>query len=193
MTKRAPARAVAHFNERIHDAGGTVADSRAGSLLAAHRSYDWIDNNGHLTSDLRWVNAHGSPFNPDGLVGKFENHTAAELHVAIPGLRSAFDTFRDNASLGLDTEWEVKDVHPLVSDSDLTRAFARLRYSARKAYGPDWQQHVQVKVLTNLRGGLRYARRICKFAHAAGFDTIILRRGVYRLMRLSAPYITYRR
>lgn len=196
MTRKAPGRRVYHSNKRIPDAGGTLGDSRRGSGKAARGGYQWIDNNGHLTSDLRWVNAHGSPFNPDGLVelgGKFEHHTAAELHRAIPGLRSARQTFKQNAALGLSTEWEVKDVHPRTSEADLVTAFRRLAASARIAYGEHWQRRVQVKVLTDLGGGVAYARKICRHAHAAGFDTIILPRKAARFRKLSGPAITFNR
>lgn len=196
MTSRAPGRRVAHYNQRIPNAGGTLGDSRAGSRRANRAGYRWIDNNFHLTAELHWVNAHGSPFNPQGLVrlgGKFENHKAATLAAAIPGLRSARQAFRQNARLGLSTEAEIKDLHPRASDADLEVAFRRLAVAARLAYGGRWQQRVQVKVLTNLSGGVPYARKVCRHAHAAGFSTIILPRKGARLRRLRGPAITYNR
>lgn len=195
MTRRAPARRVAHFDQRISYAGGTLGDSLNGSRLAHEQGYPWIDCNGHLTADLMWVNGHGDPYNPGWLKrgDKYEHHTAAELHRKHKALRSAHDTFRDNARLGLKTEWEVKDLHPLTSDRDLEIAFRRLAHSARAAYGETWQPDVQVKVLTNLRGGLAYARKIGRHAGAAGFDVIVLPRGVNRLRKINGPEFTWNR
>jgi len=195
MTRPAPSRRVAHYDQQIPHAGGTLGDSHAGSQRAHDEGYQWIDCNGHLTSDLMWVNAHGAPYNPAWMHkgDKFENYNSKALHARRPGLRSARRTFLDNAQLGLSTEWEVKDLHPLTSDADLETAFVRLRGSARLAYGQNWQARVEVKVLTNLGGGLRYAKRICKAASEAGFITMVLPRGVNRLRKINEPYITYSR
>jgi hypothetical protein len=195
VTKRAPGRWFAHFDDRITTAGGILGDSRAGSELAHRRGYKWVDNNLHLTADLRWVNAHGAPYNPAGLPkgDKFEDHPAAWLHKRIPGLRSARQMFKQNAALGLNTEAEIKDLHPLATHANLVVAFARLAKAAELAYGPDWRKHVQIKVLTNLRGGLPYAMKILEHAHAAGFATIILPRGKDRLRRLNGEAISFNR
>ena len=195
VTKRAPKRHVAHYNQKIANAGGTLGDSKLGSQIAHEHGYKWIDCNGHLTRDLFWVNAHGAPFLPGWMRkgDKFENHAAASLRKDHPALRDARATFRQNAELGLSTEWEVKDVRPLATDVNLRTAFARLRASAQAAYGDDWQKRVEVKVLTSLGGGLRYALRICKAAHEAGFTTIILPRGLAKVRRINNPAVTYNR
>lgn len=195
MTAKAPGRSFAHYDGRVSYGGGTYGDTALGSLLAQRQGFKWIDCNGHLTSDLMWVNAHGAPYNPPWLKrgDKFESYTARVLHARHPSLRSARRAFLDNARLGLSTEWEVKDLHPLTSDADLETAFSRLRGSARLAYGDNWQQRVEVKVLTNLRGGLKYAKKICRHAHAAGFTTIILPRGINKLRKIDEPYVTFNR
>jgi hypothetical protein len=48
-------------------------------------------------------------------------------------------------------------------------------------------------VLSNLGGGLHYAKKVLRHAHAAGFTTIILPRGKHKRMTISAPYIDFRR
>lgn len=195
MTSRAKGRRFAHFDTAISWAGGILGDSRAGSKLAAKRGYKWIDCDGHLSFDLFWVNAHGAPYLPKWMKrgDKFERHTLAELRGKHKGLRTSLITFKQNAALGLSTEWEVKDLHPLTHEEHLEVAFSRLAADAQKAYGADWQKRVQVKVLTNLGGGLPYAKKILRHAHAVGFDTIILPRGKTRLTKLDLPYVTYSR
>lgn len=207
MTKHAPARNVAHNNRRISGAGGTVSDSAAGTREAKRQRKGWIDNNGHLMhrtfrgkhrdgkrdTDVVWVNAHGSPFNPRWLKGKLEDHVWRSVHLRHPRLRSARRTFTQNAKAKIKTEWEVKDLHPLVSDAVLDEAFERLAADARAAYGEGWRGSVVVKVLTNLRGGLEYAKTICRHAHEAGFKTMILPRGGHVHQVINEPYITWNR
>lgn len=209
MTRKAPGRSFAHNDTHIKAAGGTVSDSRRGSRLAHEAGYRWIDCNGHLMHrttaglqsrgnrdlDLVWVNGHGAPFNPGWLRRgrKFEQYAWDDVHPKHPLLRDALATFQDNARWGLNTEWEVKDVRPLASDAQLAAAFASLARAAELAYGDDWQKHVEVKVLTNLGGGLAFAKRVLEAAHAAGLTTIILPRGFARARKIDEPYITYRR
>jgi hypothetical protein len=205
-TRKAPGRRVFHSDRRIRGAGGTFGDSRAGSKAAAREHYDWIDCNGHLMhrtaaglrkgradTDVVWVNAHGAPFNPSWLKGKLENLAWLPTKIRHPRLRSARSTFRQNARLGISTEWEVKDLHPLTSEGALNVAFSRLAASARAAYGADWQKRVTVKVLTDLSGGLEYAKKICKHAHAAGIPAMILARGDDAHRVINEPYIDYNR
>jgi hypothetical protein len=195
VTAPAKGRRFAHFDKAISWAGGILGDSRKGSKQAKAQGYKWIDCDGHLSSDLYWVNAHGAPYLPSwmGKGDKFEHYSIADLRRKHKGLRTSLITFDQNAKLGLSTEWEVKDLHPLTGDKQLTTAFARLAADAHAAYGADWQKRVQVKVLTNLGGGLPYAKKVLRHAHDAGFDTILLPRGTARLKRISEPYITYRR
>jgi hypothetical protein len=124
---------------------------------------------------------------------RFEDYTWAALHKAHPAVQSAQATFKQAARLGLSVEWEVKDWHPLTTDEQLTAVFRKLAVDAAAAYGPTWRQHVQIKVLTNLSGGVGYAKRILKHAHAAGFTTIVLPRKGARLARINEPYITFNR
>jgi hypothetical protein len=195
MTRRAPGRRFAHFDTVIRFAGGILGDSRKGSRQAAAEGYKWIDCDGHLTKDLVWVNAHGAPFLPSWMRkgDKFEYHTWDELHRHHRALRSSLLTFHQNSLLGLSTEWEVKDLHPIVGEQQLETAFTRLAADAKSAYGDKWQSRVQVKVLTNLGGGLPYAKKILRHAHEAGFTTMILPRKTARLRKIDEPYITYRR
>lgn len=195
MTARAKGRRFAHLDKAISWAGGILGDSRKGSKQAKAQGYKWIDCDGHLTADLVWVNAHGAPYLPAWMDkgDKFEHHKWAEIHKSHKNLRSSAMTFHQNAAYGLSTEWEVKDLHPLTKDAQLKVAFANLAADARAAYGADWQKRVQVKVLTNLGGGLPYAKKVLRHAHEAGFTTMILPRGKARLSKISEPYITFRR
>jgi hypothetical protein len=108
-------------------------------------------------------------------------------------LRSALTTFQQNEAAGLSTEWEVKDLHPLATDRALRVYFRRLAKAAKRAYGADWQARVEVKVLTNLAGGLPYAKTILRHAHAVGFTTIILPRGHHADVVIDEPYIDFNR
>lgn len=195
MTRKAPGRNFAHLNGRIRNAGGTKGDSAAGSRAAAGEGYHWVDCNGHASSDAWPFNMHGAPFNPFWIKpgDKLEKHTAAWIQKRHPRLRTAETTFRQNERLGLSTEWEVKDLHPVTSDADLELYFKRLADAAHDAYGPRWRKRVEVKVLSNLGGGLHYAKRVLRHAHEAGFTTIILPRGKHVRLVIEAPYIDFRR
>jgi hypothetical protein len=195
VTTHAPGRNFAHLNGRIRNAGGTKGDSAAGSHEAAGEGYHWIDNNGHSSSDAWPFNMHGAPFNPFWIRrgDKLEKHRAAWIERKHPRLRTALETFEQNERLGLSTEWEVKDLHPVTSDADLALYFHRLAVAADAAYGPRWRRRVEVKVLSNLTGGLHYAKKVLRHAHDAGFTTIILPRGKHTRLTISEPYITYNR
>jgi hypothetical protein len=195
VTRPAPGRNFAHLNARIRNAGGTKGDSAAGSREAAGEHYRWIDNNGHSSSDAWPFNMHGAPFNPMWIRpgDKLEKHPAAWIQRRHPRLRTAEKTFRQNARVNLSTEWEVKDLHPITSDADLALYFERLADAAEAAYGSRWQRRVEVKVLSNLTGGLHYAKKVLRHAHAAGFTTIILPRGRHKHLTIDEPYIDFRR
>jgi hypothetical protein len=195
VTRPAPGRNFAHLNGRIRNAGGTKGDSAAGSREAYGEGYHWIDCNGHASSDAWPFNMHGAPFNPVWIRpgDKLERHKAAWIRKRHPRLRTAETTFRQNERLGLSTEWEVKDLRPVTSDADLELYFARLAEAARLAYGPGWRKRVEVKVLSDLGGGLHYAKRVLRFAHAEGFTTIILPRGKHAKQAISEPYIDFNR
>lgn len=178
-----------------------VVNSARGAVLARDAGCTWIDNDFHLSKfGQAWVNAHGAPelfWLRRG--DKFERHTSADLfkwqrvtngHVWT--LRNVRQTFEDNHHHGLNTEVEVKDVRPWDTTAILDAAFGRMAAHAAAVYGPDWQQHVVVKVLTNLGGGEHYALRICAAAHAHGIPTMLLARGLCRFKRyLGHSEVTY--
>jgi hypothetical protein len=194
VSRAAPGRALYHNNSHTRGGGGTVGDSLRGTRTAAARHYEWIDQDGQLAfrsravlrdgarqvsrpTHLTWVNAHGSPFNPRWLKrGRFETRAWATIRRR-PGLRNADMTFQQNAAYRLSVEWEVKDIKPFTSAAAVNAAFANLAGSARRHYGPAWQSRVQVKMLSNLSGGPKFALRVLKFAHAHGFTTMYLARG----------------
>lgn len=192
--RKAPARKVFHRNWRK----GYWVNSILGTLAAVAAFFGWIDNDLHLSSDGKWVNAHGNPEKFWLRRGKFEDHTWAWLSKLTRKrgghtyrLRTGGQTLRDNAARGLRTELEVKDVHPIGS-AKRRAAFKRLAAAARAAYGDDWRNHVTVKVLTNLAGGTDYALMVCRAAHAAGFKTMILARGKARFRRFAGVgYVTW--
>ncbi|WP_300682317.1 hypothetical protein [Nocardioides sp.] len=207
-TYAAPGKAFFHTDTRIKTAGGTLGDSLAGTRAAAAKGYKWIDNNGQISfanraskragaakatspSRLVWVNAHGAPYNPKWLKkGRFETQNWANIRKR-KGLRNVLTTFKQNASYGISTEWEVKNIRPFNSPAVLDAAFANLRSAAQTAYGSAWQSRVQVKVLSNLTGGRAYALSILKAAKKYGFTTILLARGTTTRSQIPAWAISY--
>jgi len=211
----APGKAFYHSDKPIKKAGGVYADALKGTRDAAARGYTWIDQDGQLAyktnarlragvarvsqaSDLVWVNAHGAPFNPKWLKRKknkkrFEDHPWSSLKKHA-GLRDVDKTFRQNAAYHLSVEWEVKDVHPFSRAAALDAAFTNLATAAQTYYGAGWADRVQVKVLSNLHGGQKYALKVLKHAHAHGFTTIYLARGQATHAQIPASkqqYVTY--
>jgi hypothetical protein len=211
----APGKAFYHSDKPIKKAGGVYADAVRGTRAAAARGYTWIDQDGQLAykttarlragvarvsqaSDLVWVNAHGAPFNPKWLKKKkkknrFEDHPWSSLKKHA-GLRDVDKTFRQNAAYHLSVEWEVKDVRPFSKASALDAAFANLATAARTYYGAAWADRVQVKVLSNLHGGQKYALKVLKHAHKFGFTTIFLARGQATHSQIPASkqkFVTY--
>jgi hypothetical protein len=194
VARSAPGRALYHNNVRQRAGSGTVGDSLRGTRLAAARHYQWIDQDGHLAfsslatrrgganrvtqaAHLTWVNAHGAPFNPRWLKkGRFETRSWSGLKRRA-GLRNADMTFKQNAAYGLSVEWEVKDIKPFTTPAALDAAFASLAASAQRYYGSAWRSRVQIKMLSNLSGGLPFALKVLRYAHAHGFTTMLLARG----------------
>lgn len=177
--KKAPPRRVYHRSWVF----GFFVNSIYGTLRAVAKGFGWIDNDHHLSSDGKWVNAHGAPERFWRLRRKFEFYPWERLKGLSRKrgrrtyeLRSGGQTLRDNAANGLRTEFEVKDTHP-VSREIRQAAFGRLAAAANDAYGDDWQNRVVVKVLSNLGGGEEYAVNVLKDAHDAGFKTMLLARG----------------
>lgn len=193
--KKAPGRRVYHRSWR----SGFLVNSKQGSRAAARAGYRWIDNDHHLTLGAeKWINGHGAPEKVWG-TRRFESRSWEEWskkhhthNGQVYSLRTGGQTLRDNAALGLNTEFEVKDVRPFASLPILERAFHRLAVAAQDAYGDDWREHVTIKVLTNLSGGEAFALRVCKAAHGAGFNTMLLARGRCRTHRYAGKtYITW--
>lgn len=188
MPKRAPGRHTFHRNwRRVY-----FANSRYGAARAHATGCGWIDNDGQRSIDYEWINEHGAPSRFWFAKGdRAKEHHAEQLlkRQRVIGrrvypLRSAHEALRDNAEHFVRTEWEVKDLRP-ITDEHLAVMFAELVDAARDAYGPNWHRHLVVKVLTDLGGGVPYALRICRAAHAAGVPTMLLARGRarFRLFR----------
>jgi hypothetical protein len=160
-----------------------------------------IDNDFHLThGGADWGNDHGAPlhlFFPKG--DRMERHASDDVfgrRVVVNGreyhVRRLREALEDNHRHGLDTEIEIKDVRPWATPEIFDARFAEIAAAAAAVYGPDWRRHVVVKVLTNLGGGLRYALKVCRFAHKHGIPTMLLARGRARFMRFRGhPEITY--
>lgn len=193
--RKAPGRRVYHRTWR----SGFLVNSTQGSHAAKKAGYSWVDHDHHLSKGgEKWVNAHGAPEKVWG-TARFESQSwesLARKHKRYKGqvysLRTGGQTLRDNARLKLNTEFEVKDVRPYDSLTLLERAFHRLAVAAQDAYGDTWRKHVVVKVLTDLSGGEPYALRVCKAAHSAGFETMLLARGKSRFSRFTdKTYVTY--
>jgi hypothetical protein len=193
--RRAPAGHAYHRAWRT----AFFANSRYGSAAAQARHCKRIDNDGQRSIDFEWINEHGAPSRFwFAKHDRAKEHPAAELlkRSRVVGrrvypLRSSLEAFRDNAAHGVGTEWEAKDLRPITNEH-LAAMFTQLARDAADAYGPDWQRHVLVKVLTDLGGGPPYALRVCRAAHAAGFDTMLLARGRARFRTFRAhPEVTY--
>lgn len=178
-----------------------VVNSERGSVLAREAGAKVIDNDFHLTQHgADWANLHGAPerfwF---GKGDRCEKHSSAEVFAmrrTVGGheyhIRTMREALEDNHHNGLDTEVEVKDVRPWAIPAILDARFAELARDAEAVYGPGWRDHVTVKVLTNLGGGLRYALKICRRAHRKGIPTMLLVRGRARFMRFrNHPAVTY--
>jgi len=204
----APGKAFYHNDKRIKNAGGVYADARKGTLAAHAKRYTWIDQDGQLSfrtrahkvagagrvaspTDLVWVNAHGSPFNPTWLKNRrFETRVWNKIKHR-SGLRDLAKTLRQDAKHGLSVEWEVKDVQPFTTDAALDAAFSNLAATAKQYYGAAWRSRVQVKVLSNLSGGQAYALNVLEHAHAYGFTTLYLARGKATRTQIPASAQSY--
>lgn len=206
MTTMAPPRSVYHSSKPTNYGGGVYSDTAAGTKTAAREKKGWIDKNGHFMHrtkagaklgvkdhDLVWVNAHGSPFNPPCVPkGKKFEEMAWEGRPC-RGLQMAIGVFKDCKKDNVRVEWEVKDIHPYHSAAHLREMFNQLRESAIRAFGEHWRQWVTIKMLSNLRGGLAFAKRVLKAAFEAGFRTMILARGQWAHKPINEPYITWNR
>lgn len=202
----APGRALYHNDKHIKNAGGVYGDAAKGTKAAASHGFTWIDQDGQIAfashvqkasgristaGDLVWVNAHGSPYNPKWLKkGRFETKAWSSIKKHA-GLRDAAKTFRQDAAHHLGVEWEVKDVHPFSTAAALDAAFANLATQAQTYYGAAWRSMVQVKVLSNLHGGQKYALKVLKHAKAHGFTTMFLARGGAVSSQIPASAQTY--
>ena len=208
VARSAPGRALYHNNVRQAAGSGTVGDSLRGTRLAAARHYQWIDQDGQLSftsravlragagrvtmpAHLTWVNAHGAPYNPRWMKrGRFETRAWSVIRKR-RGLRNADMTFQQNAAYGLSVEWEVKDIRPFTTAAALNAAFAGLAASAQRYYGSAWRSRVQIKMLSNLSGGLPFALKVLRYAHAHGFTTMLLARGAATRTQIPASAHAY--
>jgi hypothetical protein len=197
MPKPAPRRRVGHRPWRT----SYITNSARGAAIAQRLGEHVIDNDFHLTyGGQDWGNDHGAPSHVFFRKGdRMERHPSSVVfakRVTINGheyhIRGLREALEDNHRHGLNTEIEIKDVRPWATAGILDARLAEIAATAEAVYGGDWQRHVVVKVLTNLGGGLRYALKICRIAHAHGIPTMLLARGRARFMRFRGhPEITY--
>lgn len=124
--------------------------------------------------EVVWVCAHGAPFLPAYINGRFEDHAFNTVDAKKHGLQTAREVFEDCRTRGLKVEWEVKDLRPFGTQAALDHALQLLAADAEAVFGAQWRKHVEVKVLNTLHGGLPYALRVLKAAHRAGFTTMLL-------------------
>lgn len=193
-TLRAPRRKVAHL------VPPRKTDSIRGIRWAAKNGYDWIDVNCLLSRDGVAFAQHGAPYGlaAQGFLAKDDPAKVKHLDAkTLDGLRSKdgyqvpriSEIFRAASRNGIKLELEAKDDHRFTDRA----TWERIADQADSAWGNGWQRHVVVKVLTNLSGGPQYARAVCRAAHAAGFQTMVLPRGVARLKPMRGPNITFNR
>lgn len=190
--KPAPKRRFRHANWKA----GFLVNSRQGTQTTAALDYAWGDFDMGRTKDGTIVNAHGAPEKtwPTPL-GNYTWAHLSKLRHRYGGktyrLRSGAQTIRDNAKAGIGTEFEVKDWKGC-TEAEMNDVFARMATFAARAYGPHWRSRFNVKVLTNLSGGLPYALKVCRAAHRAGIPTMILARGkAVRETFRDHPEVTY--
>ncbi|GAB7004420.1 hypothetical protein JCM18899A_18930 [Nocardioides sp. AN3] len=194
MTRRAPRVRLAH---RVPP---RKTDSVRGVNWAADHGFRVIDVNCLLSADGTPHAQHGAPYGlaQQGFLPKRDKRKVRDLtDVELARLRSPDGyrvppmvlIFKAAKQRGVRIEVEAKD------DRRFTRpsTWLDMAADAQRVFGDDWAQHVEMKVLTNLSGGLAYALKVCAAAHAAGWPTMILPRGSARLRRLNAPYITLNR
>lgn len=189
-----------HNDRHISYAGGTYGDSKGGTKEAGRQGHHRIDQNGQAVlrnGRLYPVNAHGSPFNPSYVSGRWTAHKWLPLHVKHPRLRNARKTFKHAKKYmpkNVVVEWEAKDFHPYANAAMLDEYFEQVRADAQAVWGADWPDHVIVKVLAvGLRGGKRYAFKVLRAAHRAGFTTMILAHGSAAHEVINEPFIDYNR
>jgi hypothetical protein len=197
VPKRAPRRRTGHRNWRW----SYITNSERGAVIARRLGEDWVDNDWHVTKyGQDWGNDHGAPLHLFFRKGdRMERHTSEEvfaLKVTVNGveyhIRTLREALEDNQRNGVGTEVEVKDWRPWATRDIIHARMAELARTALEVYGPQWRRHVNVKVLTNLGGGLRYALKVCRIAHHYGIPTILLVRGRARFMRFrNHPAITW--
>jgi hypothetical protein len=179
MTRRAPARKVAHLSPY------RLNNSPEGRSLAAARGFKWIDQDMRSHWNTHWPRPSRDRFLPRRDKRLIESLTSAE----ILALRSAdgyqidtiTDAIRDAASKGLSVEIECK------SEVVSAQWFLVLAAVCRLAYGPDWQARAEVKTLTTIPGW----RLRLRHAHKAGFTTILLVRNDWRFRRIHGAGIDY--
>lgn len=199
MTELAPNVSFYHNDTHIKSAGGTFGDSKAGTKQAAKEGKHRIDNNGQAVlykGKLYPVNAHGAPYLPSFIKDKFTKHKWGPLHLKHPSLRNAKKTFKHAKKfMGKKAyvEWEAKDFHPYTTKARLDEYFEQLAKDAEAIWGDEWQQHVCVKCLTDLAGGIKYCYHVLRAAHRAGFDTMILPRDTHQHQVINKPFITWNR
>jgi hypothetical protein len=196
MPSRSPGRKVFHDDWPQTPYG---SNSHHGPHLAESHKCGWIDNDATRTSNDVLINDHGNPLRAYFRKGdRSIHHTWAQVQQLTYDhagetyrLRSIAQALKDNAALGIRTEVEIKYLGP-ISKARLDAILRQLAADAEAAYGADWRAHAEVKVLSNLTGGVNYALRVCRAAHAAGFTTILLARGTARFRRFKGrTAVTY--
>jgi hypothetical protein len=165
-------------------------NSHHGPQIAIDRHCPWIDNDATRTFDDFLIVDHGPPltayfkkgdrsahYRLAVVVKRSYTHEGETFHP-----RTMAEALKANAAAGRRTEIEIKFIGP-ITEVRLLNIFHQLAADAEAAYGEDWRDHTVVKVLTNLRGGTKYALRICRAAHHANHHTMLLARGAATLRR----------
>lgn len=198
MTSKVPPRKLYHENWKR----GFIQNSPHGNDIAKSRGDTWVDNDFHLSADLAWANMHGWPEETWG-PGKPETWTWAVLsrkrHTYANRtyqLRDFATAIRDASARHQGMEAEIKDLRPipvLSGDGDVIRGcLERMRSHAIAAWGPKWREHLNLKIVSTMAGGLdHYALPIARIAGELGIPVLITARGKDRLRKVWPSYVTY--
>ena len=184
VTRKVPGRKVAHSTPYYK------ANSPQGLEAAHAKGYKWADLDFRVTKDGVPVNIHGAPENAFLNGKKVEDMTWAEVStLRHDGYRihTAEEMFAKAKELGMNIEFETKGSKAFQSSA----AWNSVANAAQKAWGADWQKHVEVKTLTNLSGGFDAARNRLEGAHNAGFTTLLLVRDGDTDKLINDPVIDY--
>ncbi len=160
-------------SKRAHFSPYPLNNSTAGDKKACNEGYGEIDHDFLISKDGVVVNTHWQDLSTDGFVSsksskkRVDQHTWAELaNLKSDGyqIRSAYQTFKQTCSVGIDVFFEAKNDSRFENKATWTP----LAGYAQKFCGKNWKDII--KVATQCSGGETAANRRLAAARSAGFS-----------------------